>query len=118
MKVFRLAASLLLLAAMLVGVSRVSASSSPDMVVVPCDALALSAPFTGSMRFDSFDNFGCQGTWAFVWATVGLAPHEIGVTEVLRFDEAVGRWRIISRLTYCKPHLLPSVVYRQGCFSN
>lgn len=118
MKVFRLAVSLLLLATMLVAASRVTATSSPAMVVVPCNAAALSAPFTGSMRFDSFDNFGCQGSWAFVWATVGLAPHEIGVTEVLRFDRPAGVWRIMSRLTYCKPHLLPNVVYRQGCFSN
>ena len=118
MKVSRLVSSLLLLVAMLVGVARVSASSSPALVPVPCNTSALSAPFTGSMRFDSFDNFGCQGAWAFVWATVGLAPHEIGVTEVLRFDTTAGRWRLVSRLTYCKPHLLPSVVYRQGCFSN
>ena len=118
MKLIRLVASLLLLAAMLIGAARVSATSSPAMVIVPCDASALAAPFTGSMRFDSFDNFGCQGAWAYVWATVGLAPHEIGVTEVLRFDESAGAWRIMSRLTYCKPHVLPSVVYRQGCFSN
>lgn len=70
------------------------------------------------MRLTAVQKYGCEGQWAFVWATVGTGIHAIGVTEVLNFNASVGHWRQVSRLNDCKASILPSVVYYQGCFSN
>jgi len=49
---------------------------------------------------------------------VGKGIHEIGVTEVLKYDPTTMAWRNASRLTYCDHHLLPGYVEFWGCNSN
>ena len=98
------------------GVAR--ATSSPAPVTAACTAEALGQGFDGAFGLDSIDAFGCEGDYAYTWATVGSGQYEIGVTEVLHFDAASERWSIVSRLTYCHPGMLPDLVYRRGCFSN
>jgi hypothetical protein len=72
-----------------------------------------------SFHVMSVDNFGCAGKFAFLWATVGTTEvNAIGVTEVLQFKSGDQRWALVSRLKYCHPTTLPTLVYRQGCFSN
>jgi hypothetical protein len=66
----------------------------------------------------SVQQFGCQGKFAYLWATVGTNEADaIGVTEVLEFTTSQ-RWRLVSRATYCHPGLMPEFIYKQGCFSN
>jgi hypothetical protein len=75
-------------------------------------------PYTGPLKVDSVDSFGCVGQWAYLWATVGKGVGEIGVTEVLHFDPTTSQWQNASRLTYCFHHLLPGYVELWGCNSN
>ena len=110
---------LLLVAGGAVGVGR--ATATPDLFPfqAPCDPSALSAHLKGDFRVLSVQNYGCEGRWAFLWATVG--PNEveaIGVTEVMHYDPRRGGWFSALRSTYCHPGRLPQIVYRQGCFSN
>jgi hypothetical protein len=92
-----------------------SASAAPP---VPCTTSALGQGFEGQFHLTSIQNFGCEGRWAYVWATVGTGVQAIGVTEVLAYSTTSGRWSIVSRSVDCKASILPRVVYRQGCFSN
>jgi hypothetical protein len=118
MKWSRVVGSALVVVALGFGVSRASAQSGPFPVSTPCNAAALSAPYTGPLKVDSVASFGCVGPWAYLWATVGTGVQEIGVTEVLRFDPTTGAWQNASRLTYCNHHLLPRYVEHWGCNSN
>ncbi len=118
MRMSRLAATALLLVALVVASVHTTATSAQPPFAVPCSVSSLGAAFAGPMQLDSIDNFGCQGSWAFTWATIGTEPHKIGVTEVLHFNAASSRWTFASRATVCKPEILPPVVYRLGCFSN
>jgi hypothetical protein len=92
-----------------------AASAGPP---VPCTTASLGQAFDGQFHLSSIQNYGCEGSWAFVWATVGTGEEAIGVTEVLAFSTSAQRWSIVSRATDCKASILPDVVYRQGCFSN
>src|SRR5580692_3914415 len=92
-----------------------SASAAPP---VPCTTSALGQAFQGQFHLASVQNFGCEGAWAYVWATVGTGEQAIGVTEVLAFHATSDRWSIVSRSVDCKASILPSVIYHQGCFSN
>jgi hypothetical protein len=94
------------------------ATSSPAPVAVPCTTGALSAAFTGALELRSFQSWGCVGSFAYAWATVGAEPNEISVTEVLHVDPIANRWVIVSRLTYCQSGVLAELIYRRGCFSN
>lgn len=114
----RLAALVVLVAAMAAASGAARSTSRPSPDYPACTASALGEAFTGALRLRSLDNFGCVGTYAFAWATVGSTPHEIGVTEVLRFSSTAQRWAFVSRLAYCKPGDLPERIYRLGCFSN
>ncbi|MFI5034844.1 MAG: hypothetical protein ACHQFZ_01390 [Acidimicrobiales bacterium] len=109
-------AALVVAAGLAAGAARSTNAAAP--VPASCTPGALGQAFTGPLHLVSVDGWGCEGAFAYTWATVGTAPNEIGVTEVLRFDAAARQWRIVSRLTYCKPGALPEVVYRLGCFSN
>lgn len=108
----------LVVAAMAVASGEAKSTSQPAPEVAPCTPSALSVAFTGPLTLRSLDAFGCVGTYAYAWATVGPTPHEIGVTEVLRFSSITQRWGFVSRLTYCTPGALPERIYRLGCFSN
>ena len=54
---------------------------------LPCNASALSAPYHGPLKVVSVASFGCEGGFAYLWATVGKGEEEIGVTEVLAYDQ-------------------------------
>ena len=55
---------------------------------------------------------------AEVWADVTAGPNTIGVTDVLVWRADLGEWRSVDRATVCREELLPSTIYRHGCFSN
>lgn len=98
---------------------RATSSETTLAPQVPCSPSAFAVAFGGgAMKLSSVQMYGCEGRWAFVWATVGSGIHAIGVTEVLNYDVAADHWRLVSRLHECKASILPRVVYRQGCFSN
>jgi hypothetical protein len=98
------------------GGARASDASAP--VASVCTPGALSGAFHGALSLDSLDGWGCEGRYAFAWATVGTSPNEISVTEVLAFDTASATWSIVPRSQYCVPGALPALIYRRGCFSN
>ena len=62
--------------------------------------------------------FGCEGSWAYVWADVAAGPHSIGVTNVMRWRADLAMWLSVDRVTVCRPEVLPAAIYRKGCFSN
>jgi hypothetical protein len=118
-KIFRLVAVVLVVIALGWAVSRVTQLSSVAPAATPCTPSALSQAVNGAFRVMSVDNFGCAGKFAFLWATVGTTEaNAIGVTEVLQFKTLNQRWALVSRLKYCHPTKLPTLVYKQGCFSN
>lgn len=118
MRWVRTAASLALLAAVGVVAAHSSCHERGFPVSTPCSASALSAPYHGPLKVVSVASFGCEGRFAYLWATVGKGAEEIGVTEVLAYDEATGAWKNASRLTYCVHHRLPAYVQYWGCNSN
>jgi hypothetical protein len=118
MKSWRLVIAIVVIAALVALSVRTTATSESAAPSIPCTTSALGVGFSTQMHLTSFQNFGCEGEWAYAWATIGAGQHAIGVTEVLSYSVTKGRWSIVSRLTYCKASILPSVIYRQGCFSN
>jgi hypothetical protein len=118
MKWSRPVAVVLLLLALGVAVTKTSSSSTAFPFSAPCDASALAASFSGSLKVQSVDSFGCVGSWGYVWATIGTGVHQMGVTEIAHYDTTAGTWRIASRLKYCGHHLLPTYVDFWGCNSN
>ncbi len=118
MTYWRMLVTVLVLTGAAVLSSHATVSASPAGSSGACTPDALSRAFTGPFRLQSIDSFGCSGAWAYVWATVGSGPQEIGVTEVLRHDVASESWRFVSRQQYCHPGLIPDFIYRKGCFSN
>ena len=108
----------LVLLALVVLSFRTTSSSASAVPPVPCTTSALGQAFDGQFHLASIQNFGCEGEWAYLWATVGTGEQAIGVTEVLTYDAPSGRWAIVSRVVDCKASILPSVIYHQGCFSN
>jgi hypothetical protein len=118
MKSFRLVVAVLVPAALVVLSFRTTSISASAVPQVPCTTTALGEAFGGQFHLSSIQNYGCEGDWAFVWATVGTGEHAIGVTEVLAYNSTTQRWAFVSRSVDCKATILPSIVYRQGCFSN
>ena len=62
--------------------------------------------------------FGCEGSWAYVWADVAAGPNAIGVTNVMRWRADLAMWLSVDRVTVCRPEVLPAEIYHKGCFSN
>lgn len=118
MKSLRLVLATLVLVALVVASTRTSSSASSVPPQAPCNTDALSLAFTGNLQLSSFQNYGCEGDWAFAWATVGSGEQAIGVTEVLEYSPAAHSWSLVSRATDCKPSILPTDIYKLGCFSN
>jgi hypothetical protein len=108
----------LVLIALVVLSFRTTLSSASAAPPVPCTTSALGQAFDGPFHLASIQNFGCEGEWAYVWATVGSGEQAIGVTEVLAYNATSGRWALVSRSVDCKASILPGVIYHQGCFSN
>jgi hypothetical protein len=121
MKCSRALAALGILAALAVGTANVSCSTRTFPTAIPCNASALAAAYGGMSSQDQVDavnSFGCVGNWAYLWATIGKGVAEIGVTDVLHYDDATSRWQNASRLRYCMHHRLPAYVEYWGCNSN
>lgn len=118
MRIFRLVASILILVFSVVVIAKVRAQAQAPLAQVPCGVTSLGAAFTSGEALQSVSQYGCEGEWAYMWATIGTGPGEVGVTEVLHYDALSGAWRLAQRQYVCKPTILPSVIYRQGCFSN
>jgi hypothetical protein len=114
-------ARLILAAAVLITIAvlgvRTTSSSSTAVPPIPCTTSALGEGFEGQYHLASIQNYGCEGRWAFTWATVGRGLYAFGVTEVLNYSATNG-WALVSRSLDCKASILPHVIYRQGCFSN
>jgi hypothetical protein len=117
-KLLRPLAAAVILITLVVLSFRTTCSTSVAAPAVPCTTAALGAAFDGQFHLASIQNYGCEEQWAYVWATVGTGEEAIGVTEVLDYETMSARWAIVSRATYCKATILPSVIYHQGCFSN
>jgi hypothetical protein len=118
MKLTRLTVAIVLLAALVVASFHTTSRSYSSPVVAPCTSSALAGAFSAQFKLTSIQKFGCEGEWAYAWATVGTGEQAIGVTQVMHFDQASQQWVFVSRGRDCKASILPSVVYRQGCFSN
>jgi hypothetical protein len=117
-KLFRLLAAAAILVALVVLSFQTTCTTASAVPPVPCTTSALGQAFDGQFHLASIQNYACEGPWAYVWATVGTGETAIGVTQVLAYEAKSARWVIVSRATYCKATILPSVVYRHGCFSN
>lgn len=117
---YRAVAAALLLAGLGFSTATSTATSSGHRTPldVDCSASALSAPYTGPLKVRSVASFGCEGRFAYLWATVGAGVEEIGVTEVLRYDTRSDAWANAVRSTYCVDHRLPAYVQYWGCHSN
>jgi len=118
MKLSRLVIAVLVLVALVVLSLRTTSSAASANPPVPCTTAALGRAFDGQFHLSSIQNYGCEGEWAYAWATVGTGQEAIGVTEVLAYNESSAKWALVSRATDCKATILPSVIYHQGCFSN
>jgi hypothetical protein len=117
-KLVRLVAAGAILVALVALSFQTTCTTASAVPQVPCTTATLGQAFDGQFHLASIQNFGCEGKWAYVWATVGTGEQAIGVTQVLTYDARAARWAIVSRATDCKATILPSVIYRQGCFSN
>ena|ERR1035437_7920997 len=118
MGIVRAVLSLLLVLALAVVVARPGESKTIAPVEPPCTASVLRAVFTGPEPVTAVANYGCEDGWAFLWATIGRGPTEVGVTEVLHYDQAAQRWRVALRAKVCSPAIMPHDIYVHGCFSN
>jgi hypothetical protein len=118
MKLARLIVAIVLFAALVVATLHATSRSQPAQAATPCTQSALAGAFAGHFHLTSMQKYGCEGQWAYAWATVGTGEQAIGVTQVMHFDRSSQVWAIVSRERDCKASILPSIVYRQGCFSN
>jgi hypothetical protein len=118
MKLPRLVIAIVLLVALVVASLHTTSSSQPAQAAAPCTSSALGGAFAGHFNLTSMQKYGCEGEWAYAWATVGTGEQAIGVTQVMHFEQSSQKWVFVSRERDCKASILPSIVYRQGCFSN
>ncbi len=84
----------------------------------PCYPGALAGAFHGPLALSQMVNYGCEGSWAFVWATIGRGARAIGVTEVLYFNRHGSDWRFVQRAVVCSDATLPARIEAKGCHSN
>ncbi len=113
MKALRLAGAVVIAGSLLLFSARATATASPTPTGSPCTASALTSHLS---HVTSVQGYGCEGGWAYLWATLSVASNQVSVTELM--SDASGTWRAVSRATYCQAGLLPDVVYRRACFSN
>lgn len=113
MKALQFLSALALVAGLALVATRATATSGAGPSAAPCTGDALTAHLTNVV---SVQDFGCEGDWAYLWATVGVTPNEFSVTELMSYTSSA--WRAASRATYCHAGMLPDVVYHRACFSN
>ncbi|HWD95829.1 MAG TPA: hypothetical protein VG246_05355 [Acidimicrobiales bacterium] len=115
MRWLRLLACVVLLGALVVLVTKPSSSASIFPQAAPCTADNLTAPYHD---VDSVTSFGCVGDYAYLWATIGTEPAEIGVTDLLVYNTKAGAWENAVRANYCTGDALPAYIKQQACNSN
>ena len=99
-------------------VANASATAESAPSAASCTAASVSAPVQHLAPTSGVAAYGCEGSWAYLWATIMAGPMRVSVTELMHFDVVANAWRFASRATYCHPGDLPDVVYRRACFSN
>ena len=117
----RLAVALILVGGVTGAVASSSAvQSSFEPTQAQCSAAAMRDGINHAGRdvVATVWQFGCEGRWAYVWADVAAGPNTIGVTDVVVWRADLREWRSVDRATVCREELLPSTIYRLGCFSN
>ncbi len=115
MRWWRLLGCVVVLGALAVVVTKPSSSATTFPEIAPCTVANLTAPYHD---VDSVSNFGCIGDYAFLWATVGSGPGEVGVTELLAYNTSAGVWQNALRATYCTGSALPAYIEQEACNSN
>ncbi|HUY43098.1 MAG TPA: hypothetical protein VMU98_04970 [Acidimicrobiales bacterium] len=110
--------AVLLLAGLVVSASAVSCHRSTMPESTPCFPAALARAFHGPLALTRLDSYGCQGSWAYAWATIGSGARAVGVTEVLFFDSRTSHWRFAQRAAVCGNATLPERIDSLGCHSN
>lgn len=81
-----------------------------------CNPVGLTKSWSGAFHVISVGNYGCEGNWAYVWATIGDSQHSVSVTELEQF-QPLG-WLMVNRATYCKDSAVPKKIRTLGCNSN
>ncbi|MGI8711610.1 MAG: hypothetical protein ACR2NR_00170 [Solirubrobacteraceae bacterium] len=86
-----------------------------------CTKQALSAALhrgSRDVRQGQIDRraYGCANSYAYAGVTVGPKANQVEVTVL--FHATNGRWKIVSRATPCKKHLVPRAIYKAACLSN
>ncbi len=81
-----------------------------------CNPAGLTKSWLGAFHVISVGNYGCEGNWAYVWATIGDSQHSVSVTELEQF-QPLG-WLMVNRATYCKDSAVPKKIRTLGCNSN
>ncbi len=118
MKLWRAVLGVMVVATLAVAAASTSCVRATMPESTPCVTSALAAPFRGPLLLTQMVNYGCEGPWAFVWATVGTGLQAVGVTEVLYFDQTSAKWRFASRAAVCGNGTLPARIDALGCHSN
>jgi len=108
----------LLLMGLVVSASEARCQRSTMPESTPCYSGALAGAFHGPLALTHLDNYGCEGPWAFAWATIGSGAHAVGVSEVLYFDARSSHWRFAQRAAVCGNATLPARIDSLGCHSN
>lgn len=107
-----------LIAGLIASAGEASCQRSTMPESTPCYPAALAGAFHGPLALTQLVNYGCEGTWAFAWATIGSGTHAVGVTEVLFFDPRSSHWRFAQRAAVCGDATLPARIDALGCHSN
>jgi len=113
-------AALCVMSVLVLGATRSSAMQSSVAAPEECTAQSVvnGVNAAGSSRVVVVAAYGCEGSWAYLWADVNIGSETIGVTMVLKWRPDLNQWRPTNRSVTCVEGLLPETVYRQGCFSN
>jgi hypothetical protein len=115
MGVWRVAAAAVLVAALGWASVTPTARASAPALAIPCTSGALIAHLR---NVHDVADYGCEGSWAYLWADVGPGAIDVGVTEIEHYGGAVRGWHVVARVAVCRPGVLPAVVDERGCFSN
>jgi len=81
-----------------------------------CNPAGLTKSWSGEFKVLSVGGYGCEGNWAYVWATIGDKQHSFSVTELEQF-QPLG-WLMVNRATYCPTSIVPKKIRTLGCNSN
>jgi hypothetical protein len=101
----------------LVGIGAILANPNTQTdAQAACTPTGLTKSWSGAFHVLSVQNFGCEGNWAYVWATIGDSQHSVSVTELEEW-QPLG-WLMVNRLTYCSTTNVPKKIRTLACHSN